>query len=84
MEDNRRAGLTESELEVLAEKLIFKLAPSGQCKLTEEQQKAVIDIITQKKTAVRWTLYIVAAMILWVVKDLYLYIAGHIGWMGGK
>lgn len=82
MNYNRRAGLTEDELDLLADKLVIKLAPSGQCKLTEEQQRAVVELITTKKQVVRWTLYIVGAMILWVAKDVYLYIATHIAWGG--
>lgn len=82
MTESRRGGMTDDELEILADKLTFKLAPSGQCKLTEEQQRAVVDLITTKKQVVRWTLYIVGAMILWVAKDIYLYIAGHIAWGG--
>lgn len=83
MSDNRRTGLTEEELESLADKLMLKMEPSGQCKLTEEQQRAVVDLIAMKKKTVHVTLWIVGALIAWILKDVYLYIVGHIAW-GGK
>lgn len=83
MTEYRRTGLTDEELETLAEKLALKLAPSGQCKLTEEQQRAVVELITTKKKVVRWTLYLIGAMLLWVVKDVYLSIISHLNWTWG-
>ena len=80
MTDNRRGGLTEDELDLLADKIASRMTPAEGCKLTSEQQAAVIDLITTKKKVVRWTLYVVGAMILWILKDLYLYAVQHITW----
>lgn len=72
-------GLTEVEIEMLAKKLAFLIPQTG-CKLTPEQQDAVIDMIIAKKKVVRWTLYIIGAMVFWILKDIYLYITKHIVW----
>lgn len=80
MTEQRRTGFTDEELETLAGKLALKLEPAGQCKLTEEQQRAVVDLITTKKRVVKWTLYFIGALVLWVVKDVYVYITNHTVW----
>lgn len=80
MVENRRHGFTDEELSIIADKLAAQLTPPESCLLTLEQQRAVIDLITTKKKVVRWTLYLVGAMVLWVVKDIYLYIINHLGW----
>lgn len=82
--DDRRRGFTESELETISEKLAEKLRDKSECRLTEEQQKAVVELITQKKRAVKFFLYLVGAMFLWVLKDAYLYIINHITFGWGK
>lgn len=81
--DSRRGGMTGEEIRQLAVELVSLLPQvEGGCRLTDEQQRAVVDLITTKKRVVRWTLYLVGAMILWVLKDVYLYIVNHIvfGW----
>lgn len=80
--ENRRTGFSDEELNLLAEKIAEKVNPSGQCRLTEEQQKAVVELITAKKKVVRVTLWLIGALVLWVAKDVYLYIMTHItlGW----
>ena len=80
--EDRRKGISEDDIERIAAALIIKMqAASGECKLTESQQQAVIDLITQKKKVVRFTLYIIVALFLWVLKDIYQHIAEHITWM---
>lgn len=83
MGDVRRTGLTDEELEKLAERLIDKIESRNTCGLTHEQQTAVIDLLSQKKTVVNATLYLVGALILWVLKDVYFYIVTHITWGRG-
>lgn len=81
-EKNRRRAYTEEELEIIAEKLAIKMQSTTECRLTKAQQEAVIELITQKKKAVKFFLWMVGAMFLWILKDVYLYIASHItfGW----
>lgn len=83
MSDNRRMGLSDEELELLADKLAKRLEPTGQCKLTEEQQRAVIDLITAKRKAVRVTLWLIGAIIVWIIKDIYVYIVNHLSFNPG-
>ena len=80
MGETRRTGLTDEELEKLAERLVEKIELRNTCGLTHEQQTAVIDLLSQKKTVVNATLYLVGALILWVLKDVYFYIVTHITW----
>ena len=81
--DNRRTGLTEGELDHIAEQIAGRINATGRCNLTPEQQQAVVDLIAMKKKAVRTTLWLVGALLAWVFYDVYKYIAGHIIW-GGK
>ena len=80
MGDNRRTGLNDTELEAIADGIARRINPNGGCKLTHEQQDAVVGLLMAKKRVVKWTLYLVGAMILWVLKDVYFYIANHITW----
>lgn len=82
MSENRRGGLSEAEITKLAELISVNLQANAGCRLTEEQQTAVIELITQKKKVVKITLWFIGALILWVAKDIYLYITNHIvfGW----
>ncbi len=80
--EERRKILSEEDIERIAESLSLKIrAANSECKLTEEQQNAVIELITQKKKVVKMTLYIICALFLWVLKDIYQYIAEHITWL---
>ena len=81
MTERRSGGLTEEEIEQLADKLFARMPqPSAECKLTPEQQAAVVELLTAKKKVVRWTLYLIGALVLWVVKDIYYYIIKHVTW----
>lgn len=80
MGEVRRTGLTDEELEKLAERLIEKIEARNTCGLTHEQQTAVVDLLSQKKKVVNATLYLIGALILWVLKDVYFYIVTHITW----
>ena len=80
--DERRKRLSDEDIERIAESLSLKIrAVNGECRLTEDQQAAVIELIVQKKKVVRVTLWIIGALVLWVLKDIYQYIAEHITWM---
>ena len=77
-----RTGLTEEEVETLAIKLGNKIVHcTPACLLTQEQQNEIISILASKKRAVRVTLWLAGAMILWILKDVYLYIKNSIVWV---
>ena len=82
--DNRRGGLTEEELKKIAVILAAELQANTECRLTEEQQRAVVDLITQKKRVVRVTLWFIGAVFLWAMKDVYLWFAEHISFGWGR
>lgn len=82
MTERRRGGLTEEELVVLADLIVEKMKGSPHfCTLTKEQQDAVVDIINTKKKAVKVTLWLFGALIIWILKDVYFYVKEHIGWL---
>ena len=82
--EGRHDGFTEHELEILADKLSAKLGLNSQCKLTPEQQDAVLNLLAMKNKTVRMTLWIVGALIVWILQDVYFFIADHITWGWGK
>jgi len=80
MSERHSGGLTDEELTAIAEKIVNLMPQNEGCKLTEEQQMQVIELITAKKKVVRWTLYLVGLMVIWVLKDVYYWFAQHITW----
>lgn len=78
--DERRKRLSDDDIEGIAEALSVKLQATSGCQLTEEQQQAVVELISQKKKIVKTTLYLIGALVLWVLKDVYLYIVEHVTW----
>lgn len=78
--DERRKGLSDDEIERIAAALSLKMQATSGCQLTEEQQQAVVELISQKKKIVKTTLYLIGALVLWALKDVYLYVADHITW----
>ena len=81
MTDNRRSGgLTDEELELLADKIASRMTPVEGCKLTSEQQAAVIDLISTKKSAVKVMLFVFAALAALVAKDIYLWFVHNLSW----
>lgn len=61
--------------ELIAEKLSLNF---GACGFTPAEQEAVKDLLRTKKNAVRAFLWICGAVMLWIIKDIYIYLAGHI------
>ncbi|GEM_PF-5993295 len=88
MEEQRRRGkLSDEELELLAESIVVKLTDKHNCKpckITADQQQAVIDLIVQKKKVVKGVLWLAALLVVWALKDIYTiittYISSHITW----
>lgn len=68
-----------SEIEKIAGALADKLIErQNSCRLSPEEQQAVIDIIKTKKSAVKIFLWIWGALVLWILKDAYVYVISHL------
>lgn len=66
---------TERFAELIAEKLALKF---GACAFSPAEQEAVKDLLRTKRNAVRTFLWICGAVMLWVLKDVYVYLASHL------
>lgn len=66
---------TEQVAELIAEKLAARF---GACAFTPAEQEAVKDLLRTKRNAVRTFLWICGAVMLWVLKDAYVYLASHL------
>lgn len=69
----------ESELELLADLIADKVVEKqGECSLTPEEQQAVKELLRTRKSAVRAFIYILGAIALWILRDVYHYINSHL------
>lgn len=67
------------EAERLAELVAERLAGRfGACAFSPEEQAAIKDLLRTKRNAVRAFLWICGAVMLWVLKDVYVYLASHL------
>lgn len=67
------------EAERLAELVAEKLSGRfGACAFSVAEQEAIKDLLQTKKNAVRAFLWVCGAIMLWVLKDIYAYLAGHL------
>lgn len=67
------------EAEQLAELVAEKLAGHlGACAFSAAEQEAIKDLLRTKRNAVRAFLWICGAVMLWVLKDIYVYLASHL------
>lgn len=66
---------TERVAELIAEKLVGRF---GACAFSPAEQEAVKDLLRTKRNAVRTFLWICGAVMLWVLKDVYVYLASHL------
>lgn len=76
--------MTEAELKTLA-KLVaeeMKVVHHACCHLTEEEQLTIKDVLRTRKRAVMVFFYVVGALSIWILKDIYNYIMGHFKWGG--
>ena len=81
MSDSRRTGLTEEELETLANKLIEKITVNKACGIfTAAEHQEIRSILATKKRAVKVTLWVAGLITLWVIKDVYFWITSHLSW----
>lgn len=65
--------------EEIAELVYQKLSSRiSACSFSPSEQEAVKDLLRTKRNAVRAFLWICGAVMLWVLKDVYVYLAGHL------
>lgn len=52
------------------------------CRLSPEDQQAVVDLLKTKRNAVRASLWLFGALLLWILKDAYFFVINHLtlGW----
>lgn len=74
MEDGEKDLIDADEL---AELIADKLTQAHGCRLTSSEQEAVKDLIQTKRNAVRAFLWVCGALVLWIIKDIYIYIVNH-------
>lgn len=71
--------MNEKELETVAVLIAERLVKiQGACSLSQEEQEAVKDLIRTKKNAVKAFLWLCGALALWIIKDAYIYLIGHL------
>lgn len=70
--------MSREELEILAGLIAGKLERDSRCSLTPSEQQAVKDLLNTKKRAVKLFLYICGALALWIIKDTYIFLTGHL------
>lgn len=72
MQDIKEA---EHLAELVAERLAGKF---GACAFSPAEQEAIKDLLRTKQNAVRTVLWICGAVMLWALKDVYVYFASHL------
>lgn len=83
--------MSDSEIEELARRITEMLREQGHftgdshpppidglCHLSASEQEAVRDILKTKKHAVKAFLVLIGALCLWILKDAYVWIVGHL------
>jgi hypothetical protein len=76
----RRQPLSETETSNLAEIIVSKMTCKHGCPLSAEDITEVKNLISIRKKSVTVILYTVGVIILWILKDLYFFIATHLNW----
>lgn len=71
--------MSENDIKEMARLIAAELAVyQSFCTLTEEEQEAVRGLIRTKRKAVKASLFLFGALILWILKDAYLWIVSHL------
>ena len=71
--------MSENDIKELARLIAEELAVyQSSCSLTHEEQEAVRGLIRTKKKAVKASLFLFGALVLWILKDVYVWISGHL------
>jgi len=78
MSDNEIEELAGKIAKALSEQAVSKSKDDGFCRLDAAEQEAVRDLIRTKRHAVRAALFVFAALVLWILKDVYMWLAGHL------
>lgn len=69
----------EKDIEIMAELIALKLAErQTPCSFSVSEQEAIKDLIRTKNHAVKAFLWVCGALVLWIIKDIYVYIIGHL------
>ena len=67
-------------LKELAKLIAEELKQHQDCQLTPEEQASIRSLLNTKKNAVKTFIWIVGALMLWMLKDVYNFIIKHLGW----
>ena len=68
----------EPEIESLAELLAEKLeSRCGVCSITPEEQEELKSLLKTKKSSVKAFLWLVGALVVWILKDVYDWASHH-------
>jgi len=78
MSDNEIEELARKIAKALSEQALQMPGEDGACHLNAEEQAAVRDLIRTKRHAVKAALFVFAALVLWILKDAYMWLAGHL------
>ncbi|MBI5887075.1 MAG: hypothetical protein HZB85_10930 [Deltaproteobacteria bacterium] len=78
MSDNEIDELAGKIAKALSEHASYAPKADGLCHLSEPEQQAVRDLIRTKRHAVKAALFVFAALVLWILKDAYMWIVGHL------
>ena len=83
MENNRKGGMSETEIEALAKTLAPLLIPHAPiCKMfTEEEVLTLRSFLKTKKAASKLVLIVLGTLFLWALKDIYVWVAIHLHWI---
>ncbi|MBI5562766.1 MAG: hypothetical protein HY894_07960 [Deltaproteobacteria bacterium] len=69
----------EAEIKELAKAIAEELrGHQPTCHLAPAEQEAVRDLLKTKKKAVKAALFVFGAVVLWILKDAYLWVVSHL------
>lgn len=78
MQEQARVSELNITAEEFAEIVAKKFEERHACRLSPADQQAVKDLIQTKRSAVRAFVWICGAFVLWIMKDIYVYIINHL------
>ena len=80
--DRRTGGMTDTEMELVSEKIARHLATHNICSFTPEEQASLKSLLKTKKWAAVTFLAGIGTIILWMLKDAYDLLKHMIHWGG--
>lgn len=79
LRDEDNDGVVELDLEVLAGHIARSLKEGcDYCTLTEGELEEIRGLLRTKKSSVRVFIWLTGALAVWILKDVYGWIAGHL------